>query len=213
MNKTEVIKHVTIGNNKTLQDDQPSPTNNNKKLVVNDTSNVSSSMNELYYNNFTENITSSNHCAALLIRGDEYVSVETNLHGSTSASYKRGINNDRTDSNNNINIITKVNKNNGHHLGEKDQIKTKKLIVNKKKKIFVLEDSMVKHIQGWDITKKLENKHKVYNRQFAGSKVICMNEYVKPCIRENNPYHIIFHVKTNDIPTSKDPLSIASKLL
>ena len=39
LNKTEVIKHVTIRNNKTLKDDQPSPTNNNHKLVVNDTSN------------------------------------------------------------------------------------------------------------------------------------------------------------------------------
>ena len=206
LNKTEEIKHVTIRNNNTLKDDQPFPTNNNQKLVVNDTSNVSNPMNESYYNNSTENITSTNHSAGLQIGRDECVSVGNNLHDSTSDSYKR------TDNNNNINDI-KANKNNDHHLAEKDQMKTKKLVVNEKKKVFVLGDSMVKHIQGWDITKKLENKHKVYNRQFAGSKVICMNEYVKPCIRENNPYHIIFHVKTNDIPTSKDPLSIASKLL
>ena len=68
---------------------------------------------------------------------------------------------------------------------------------------------MVKHIQGWDITKKLKSKHKVYVRQFAGSKVICINDYVKPCMRENNSDHIIFHVGRNDIPTSKDPLAIA----
>ena len=36
-----------------------------------------------------------------------------------------------------------------------------------------------------------------------------MNDYVKPCIRENNPNHIIFHVGTNDILTSKDSLAIA----
>ena len=98
-------------------------------------------------------------------------------------------------------------------MGEKDQIKTKKLIVNEKKKVFLLGDSMVKHLQGWDITKKLENKHKVYIRQFTGSKVTCMNDYVKPCIRENNPDHIIFHVGTNDIPTSKDPLAIAHSIV
>ena len=138
------------------------------------------------------------------------VSVETNLHDSTSDSYQRGMNNNRIDNknNNNINDITEVNKNNDHHLGEKDQIKTKKLVVNEKKKVFVLGDSMVKHIQGWDITKKLENKDKVYFRQFAGSKVICMNDYVKQCILENNPNHIIFHVGTNDIPTSKDALAM-----
>ena len=84
MNKIEVIKHVTIRNNKTLKDGQPSPTNSNQILVVNDTSNASNPMNESYYNNSTENITSSNHCASSLIAGDEYVSVENNLHVSTN---------------------------------------------------------------------------------------------------------------------------------
>ena len=165
------------------------------------------------YNNSTENITSSNHCTSLQIGGDEYVSVKTNLYDSTSDSYKRGTSNNRTDNNSNINGITKANKNNDHYLGEKDQMKTKKLVVNEKKKVFVLEDSMVKHIQSWDITKKLENKHKVYIRHFAESKVICMNDYVKPCIHENNPDHIIFHVATNDIPTSKDPPAIPQSIV
>ena len=160
LNKTEVIKHITKRNNKTLKDGQPSPTNNNQKLVLNDTSNASNPMNDSYYNNSTENITSSNHCAGLQIEDDQYVSVETNLHDSTSDSYKRGMNNNRTINNNNINNI-KANKNNDHHLGEKDQIKTKKLVLNEKKKVFVLVDSTFKHIQGWDLTKKLENKHKV----------------------------------------------------
>ena len=112
MNKTEVIKHVTIRNNKTLKDDQPSPTNNNQKLVVNDTSNASNLMNESYYNNSSENITSSNHCVGLLIGDDEYISVENNLHHSANDNYKRIMNSNRTDNknNNNINDITKINK-------------------------------------------------------------------------------------------------------
>ena len=116
------------------------------------------------------------------------------------------MNNNRTDSKNNnkINNITKVIKNNDHHLGEKDQIKTKKLVVNEKKKVFISGDSMVKHIQSWDIS--------LY-QQFAGSKVICMNDYVKLCIRENNPDHIIFHAGANYIPTSKDPLAIAQSIV
>ena len=52
-------------NNKILNDNQPSPTNNNQKLVVNDTSNASNPMNESYYNNATENITSLNRCTGL----------------------------------------------------------------------------------------------------------------------------------------------------
>ena len=123
-------------------------------------------MNESYYNNSTENITSSNHCIGLLI---EYVSDENNLHGFANDRYIRGMNNNKTDNknNNNISDVTKVNKNDDHHLGEKDQKKTKKLLVNEKNKVFVLGDSLVKHIQGWDITKKQGNKR---------SKVIRMDQ-------------------------------------
>ena len=40
-----------------------------------------------------------------------------------------------------------------------------------------------------------------------------MNDYVKPCIHKNNPDHIILHVGTNDIPTSKDPLAIVQSIV
>ena len=46
------------------------------------------------------------------------------------------MNNNRTYNNNNINEIPKADKINDHHLGEKDQIKTKKLVVNEKKESF-----------------------------------------------------------------------------
>ena len=46
-------------------------------------------MNEWYYNNSTENITSTNHSAGLQIGRDECVSVGNNLHDSTSDSYKK----------------------------------------------------------------------------------------------------------------------------
>ena len=62
------------------------------------------------------------------------------------------------------------------------------------KKVFVLGDNMVKHVQGWDITNRIDIKRKVYVRQFSGSKVDCMKDYMKPCIRENNPDHLIFHL-------------------
>ena len=58
----------------------------------------------------------------------------------------------------------------------------------------MLGDSMVKHVQGWDITNRIGIKRKVYVRQFSGSKVDCMKDYMKPCIRENNPDHLIFHL-------------------
>ena len=71
------------------------------------------------------------------------------------------------------------------------------------KKVSVLEDSMVKQVQAWDITKRIENKRKVCVRRFSGSKVHCMKDYMKSCSRENNPDHLIFHVGTNDVPSNK----------
>ena len=81
------------------------------------------------------------------------------------------------------------------------------------KMVFVLGDSMVKDIQGWDINKRIDNKRKVYERQFSGSKVDSMKDYMKPCIRENNPDHLIFHVGTNDVPSNKRAKSIAESIV
>ena len=35
---------------------------------------------------------------------------------------------------------------------------------------------------------------------------------MKPCIRENNPDHLIFHVETNDVPSNKKAKSIAETI-
>ena len=72
---------------------------------------------------------------------------------------------------------------------------------------------MVKHAQGWDITKRIDNKRKVYVREFSGYKVDCMKDYMKHCIRENNPDHLIFHVETNDVPSNKKAKSIAETIV
>ena len=50
-------------------------------------------------------------------------------------------------------------------------------------------------------------------RQFSGSKVSCMKDYVNPSIRENNPDHIIFHVGTNDVLFEKTPQVIAQSIV
>ena len=72
---------------------------------------------------------------------------------------------------------------------------------NNKKKVFILGDSIVKHVHGWEITKSLDSKQKVHVRQFSCSKVSCMKDYVKPLICENNPDHIIFHAGTDGNPS------------
>ena len=77
----------------------------------------------------------------------------------------------------------------------------------------MLGDSMVKHVQRWDITKRIDNKRKIYVRQFSASKVDCMKNYMKPCVRESNPDHLIFHVGTNDVPSNKKAKSIEESIV
>ena len=47
------------------------------------------------------------------------------------------------------------------------------------KSIFVIEYSMVKHLNGWEMSKKLNANCKMFIKIFSGAKTTCMNDYVK----------------------------------
>ena len=48
------------------------------------------------------------------------------------------------------------------------------------------------------MTKSRDSEHKVYARSFFKAKVKCMKDYMKPCVREKDPNHVILHVGTGD---------------
>ena len=72
---------------------------------------------------------------------------------------------------------------------------------------------MVKHIEGWKLTKKIDKNHKIYVRSFPGAKVKCMKDYAKPCIRENDPDHTYIHVGTNELNSELLPERIAKSIV
>ena len=39
---------------------------------------------------------------------------------------------------------------------------------------------MVKHLNGWEMSKKLNANCKVFVKTFSGAKTTCMQDYVKP---------------------------------
>ena len=47
---------------------------------------------------------------------------------------------------------------------------------------------------------------------FPGAMVKCMQDYVRPPLREN-PHHLIIHVGTNDISTNKKPEQIPESVV
>ena len=63
---------------------------------------------------------------------------------------------------------------------------------HKQKSIITLGDSMIKHVNGWKISRKLQGNCKVYVKHFSGAKTKCMKDYIKPSQREN--WIIIFYM-------------------
>ena len=80
------------------------------------------------------------------------------------------------------------------------------------KSIFVIEYSMVKHLNGWEMSKKLNANCKVFVKTFSGAKTTCMHNYVKPSGR-SSPDHFILHVGTNDLSSEKPPEERATSII
>lgn len=84
---------------------------------------------------------------------------------------------------------------------------------DKKEKVFIIGDSMVKKVNGFLLTKKVNHKCLVKVRSFSGAKVRCLHDYVKPTLRDFNPDHIILHVGTNDLNSEKTSSQIANSII
>ena len=69
---------------------------------------------------------------------------------------------------------------------------------------------MVKHINGWEISKRLQSDCKVYVKQFSGART--MYERLYGTLREN-PDHFILHVRANDLNTERFPELIAKSIV
>ena len=72
---------------------------------------------------------------------------------------------------------------------------------------------MIKHAKGWELSSKIDHKHRIYVRSFSGAKVRSMKDYVKPCIRDKNPDHIIMHIGTNDLDCKSNPEGVAKSIV
>ena len=70
---------------------------------------------------------------------------------------------------------------------------------------------MIKNIKGWEISKKLQNAN-VYVRHFSEAKVRCIDDYLKPSLKEN-PDHFILHVDTNNLDSDRLPDLIAKSIV
>ena len=53
-----------------------------------------------------------------------------------------------------------------------------------KKNIFILDDCVVKHAEGWKLSKNVDRQHKVCVRSFSSTKVKFMKDYAKSTLQK-----------------------------
>ena len=81
-----------------------------------------------------------------------------------------------------------------------------------KRTVFILGDIMVKNLNGSLFTRKLNHKCLVTVRPFSLTKVRCIDDHVKPSVRDFNSDHIILHCGTNDLNSERRASQIARSI-
>ena len=109
------------------------------------------------------------------------------------------------------NCPSRNNSGNEKETGNKTEFKESSQKSGMEKRVFILGESILKHVNGYEITKKLDNC-KVYVKSFSGAKIKCMEDYAQPAIR-TNPDHIVIHVGTNDLSSKKESAEISSAIV
>ena len=75
--------------------------------------------------------------------------------------------------------------------------------------ICIPDNSIVKKLNGYLVTRKIKHKHLVKVCSFLGAKMSCMTDHVKPTLQDINPDHIVLHADTNNLRTENTANQIA----
>ena len=78
----------------------------------------------------------------------------------------------------------------------------------KKKLVFIAGDSIIQHVQGWDLS--TNDKH-VAVKSFSGAQIADMDDYLRPLLRKK-PDKLTLHVGTNNI-RNQSPRSVAEGIV
>ena len=89
--------------------------------------------------------------------------------------------------------------------------KTENGVINRKRSILIMGDSMIKDIDQSKVRKGLHNNEKVYIKSFPGATTNHMKSYTNPSKEYNNDL-VILHCGTNDLRSNKHPEEIAKEI-
>ena len=91
-------------------------------------------------------------------------------------------------------------------------IKSRDINSKSKKSIVTLRDSMLKHVNGWEMSEKVKSDCKIFVKHFSGSTTNCLDDYMKPSLRKDL-IHTMLHVGTNDLILNGTSQDIATSIV
>ena len=83
--------------------------------------------------------------------------------------------------------------------------------IPQKKKTLILGDSIVKHVEGWRLNKRM--KSTVSIRCIPGATTNFMKLHLKGCLQDSSPDNIILHHRTNNLKGDNNSEKIASNIV
>ena len=90
------------------------------------------------------------------------------------------------------NASTKENADNSE---DNSSIKSRDINSKSKRPTVIWGDSMLKHLNSWEMSKKVKSDCQIFVKHFSGATTNCMKDYMKPSLRKD-PNQIVLHVGT-----------------
>ena len=78
--------------------------------------------------------------------------------------------------------------------------------------IIILGGCILKHLNGWKMSKKVKSDYNIFVKHFLGATTSCMEVYMKLSLRKD-PNHVILHVATNDLILERTSQDIATSIV
>ena len=80
-----------------------------------------------------------------------------------------------------------------------------------RKKTLILGDSIVKHVEGWRLNKRMKSAVSV--RCIPGATTNAMKHHLKGCLEDSSPDNIILHHEINNLKSADNSEKIASDIV
>ena len=178
--------------------------NNNNNNIFNRNNN--SNNNKVFSTN--KSSSSKNNNSNVVATG------KTNDSNTTFRSKKYKKYNKIYNNNGSINSNSNNNENNSNNKSSNDnKVNSTPSSPTSKETVFILGDSMVKKLNGFLLTLKLNHKCLVKVRPFNSAKVRCIYDHAKPTFRDFDSDHIILHCGTNDLNSDRTSSQIAKEII